>query len=149
MIKRYSPDDYLDDDTEGKGLLADNTVAVEGKPYTELEHQWDEGFGYWGGAVNYLDYTDDELASEDGRAEYVNGYNDHDGDGAIDLGSEINFGASVNAAKRDRGAADGALTDMSAFGLPHERTPMETLAGNQPGPMSPLGVWGTGTPPTT
>ena len=106
-------DDYLDDDIEGKGLLSDNTEPVEGKPYTALEHQWDEGFGYWGGAVNYLDYTDDELAAADGRAEYVNGYNDLDGDGAIDLGSEFNFGASVNAAKRDLGAASSALTDMS------------------------------------
>lgn len=106
-------DDYLDDDIEGKGLLADNSAAVEGQPYTELEHAWDEGFGYWGGAIDYLDYTDDELAAADGRPEYASGYHDLDGDGAIDLGSEINFGASVNAAKRDRGAASSALTDMS------------------------------------
>ena len=106
-------DDYLDDDIEGKGLLSDNTEAVEGKSYTALEHQWDEGFGYWGGASNYLDYTDDEIAAAGGRPEFASGYNDIDGDGAIDLTSEINYGASVNAAKRDRGAASDAPTDMS------------------------------------
>ena len=60
-------DDYLDDDTEGKGLLADHTAADEGKPYTALEHAWDEGFGYFGGARNYLLYTDEEIAGEGGR----------------------------------------------------------------------------------
>lgn len=106
-------DDYLDDTEPGKGLLADNTVAADGKPYTELEHAWDEGFGYWGGARNYLDYTDDEIAGKDGRTEYASGYNDWDQDGMIDLKSEMNFSAAVNAAKRDRGSAESAPTDFS------------------------------------
>ncbi len=106
-------DDYLDDDTEGKGLLTDNTEPDEDAPYTALEHQWDEGFGYWGGARNYLDYTDDEIAGADGRPDYAAGYHDADADGAIDLKSEFNFSASVNAAKRDRGSAESARTDFS------------------------------------
>lgn len=106
-------DDYLDDDEDGKGLLADNTQADDGAPYTALEHAWDEGFGYWGGARNYLEYTDDEVAGSDGRPEFSSGYNDADGDGAIDLGSEYNFAAAVNAAKRDRGSAESAPTDFS------------------------------------
>ena len=59
-------DDYLDNDVEGKGLLADNTALVEGKPYTALAHQWDEGYGYFGAARNYNDYTDDEIAGKGG-----------------------------------------------------------------------------------
>ncbi len=106
-------DDYLDNDLEGKGLMSDNTEAVEGKGYTALEHAWDEGFGYWGGAINYLEYSDDEIATADGRPEYSPGYNDYNGDGAIDLISEINYSASVNAGKRDRGSADSAPTDFS------------------------------------
>lgn len=106
-------DDYLDDDLEGKGLNADNTEASDGSPYTALEHQWDEGFGYWGGARNYLEYTDDEIATSDGRPEYASGYHDYDGDGAIDLKAELNFAASVNAGKRDRGSSDAAPTDFS------------------------------------
>lgn len=99
-------DDYLDDDTEGKGLLSDNTAPVEGKPYTSLEHIWDEGFGYFGAARDYAAYTDDELAGSGGRDGWAEGYHDTNGDGEIDLKSEYNFGASVNAAKRDRGAED-------------------------------------------
>ena len=101
-------DDYLDDDVDGKGILASNDVAVDGKSYTALEHNWDEGFGYFGAARDYADYTDDELAGQDGRADWQ-GYHDTNGDGAIDLKTEYNFGHSVNAAKRDRGAS----TDMT------------------------------------
>jgi hypothetical protein len=97
-------DDYLDNDTEGKGLLTDNVSLVDGKNYTNLEHQFDEGFGYFGAARDYLSYTDDELALKGGRANFQ-GMHDTDGDGQIDLKSEYNFGHSLNAAKRDRGTA--------------------------------------------
>jgi hypothetical protein len=107
-------DDYLDDDVDGKGLLAVNSEPDdEGKPYSALEHHWDEAFGYWGAARDYLDYSDDEIAGKDGRPEYATGAHDVDGDGFIDLGSEINFGAAVNAAKRDRESHEDAQTDFS------------------------------------
>jgi hypothetical protein len=100
-------DDYLDAD---KGLLADNTGPVEKdnskKPYTNLEHQWDEGFGYFGAARNYMTYEDVEIAGKGGRDGFNTGYNDANGDGKIDLNSEYNFGNSTNAAKRDLGTAD-------------------------------------------
>ncbi len=104
-------DDYLDDDLAGKGLLSDNVALVEGKNYTALAHGWDEGFGYFGAARDYGDYTDEELAAAGGRPERAKGYFDLDGDGAIDLGSEFNFGHATNAAKRDRGAT--ATTDFT------------------------------------
>ena len=106
-------DDYLDDDVDGKGLLVDNEVT-EGAPYTSLEHHWDEAYGYWGGARDYGEYTDEEIAAAGGRAEYENGYHDSNGDSAIDLRSELNLGASVNAAKRDLGSAQGVPTDFTA-----------------------------------
>ncbi len=106
-------DDYLDDDTEGKGLLTSNMVE-EGKFYSTLEHQWDEGFGYFGAARNYLDYSDDEIAGKGGREGWSAGYQDTDGDNLIDFNSEYNWGNSVNAAKRDRGTADATNpTDYS------------------------------------
>ncbi len=104
-------DDYLDDDVPDKGLLAPNVLAEDAN-YTQLEHAWDEGFGYWGAAADYSEYSEDEVAGEGGRPEYANGYFDSDDDGLIDLRSEYNFGASVNAAKRDRGASRS--TDFSA-----------------------------------
>jgi hypothetical protein len=104
-------DDYLDDDAEGKGLLSDHTgpVVKDGvdKPYTALEHAWDEAFGYFGASRAYADFTDDEIAAKGGRDGYADGHHDDDGDGLIDLNSEINRGHSVNAAKRDRGAESG------------------------------------------
>ncbi|WP_016957180.1 DUF4856 domain-containing protein [Catenovulum agarivorans] len=95
-------DDYLHDDEDDKGLMSSNT-EYDGK-YTILEHQWDEGFGYFGAARDYLSYTDDELASS-------TPYMDTDDDGKINLNSEYNFGNSTNAAKRDR--ADTAGTDLT------------------------------------
>ena len=105
-------DDYLDDDIEGKGLLSDNDSPSGDAAYTALEHVWDEGFGYFGAARNYDEYSDDEIAKAGGRDDWQ-GAQDTDGDGSIDLRSEFNFGASVNAAKRDRGSAQSAPTDFT------------------------------------
>lgn len=119
-------DDYLGHETEGKGFTADNiSPKSEGSTYSNLEHQFDEGFGYFGAAREYLEYNDNEIAGkvsseEDGRADW-NGMHDTDGDGKIDLKSEINFGQSVNAAKRDRGTksntnpTDYTQSTMEAF----------------------------------
>lgn len=103
-------DDYLDDADDGKGLLSSN-AAPESGAYTELEHAWDEGFGYFGAAQDYPAYTDDELSAAGGRDGWQ-GYHDSDGDGAIDLVTEYNWGVAVNAAKRDRGAIEP--TDFTA-----------------------------------
>ncbi|MEQ3513578.1 DUF4856 domain-containing protein [Pseudoalteromonas sp. BZB3] len=100
-------DDYL-----GEGLESDNKVAQkEGVLYTKLEHQYDEGFGYFGASRNYLEYSDDEIAKKGGRDEFQ-GKNDIDGNGVIDLASEFVWGNSSNAAKRDRGAEE--TTDFTA-----------------------------------
>ncbi|MGM0555387.1 MAG: DUF4856 domain-containing protein [Myxococcota bacterium] len=90
-------DDYLDSGTDGKGLEAPNTQDGDAA-YSSLEHQWDEGFGYFGAARDYLAYTDEEVADP--------GYMDTDGDGAIDLLSEYNFSPASYAAKRDLGAVE-------------------------------------------
>ena len=105
-------DDYLDDDTAGKGLQSSNLRDGD-KAYSALEHAWDEGFGYFGAARDYNDYTDDEIAGKGGRGEYQNGYFDSNGDGKIDLHSEYNFGHAVNAAKRDRDSSPQAPTDLT------------------------------------
>jgi hypothetical protein len=100
-------DDYL-----GEGLESDNKVAQkDGVLYTKLEHQYDEGFGYFGASRNYLEYSDDEIAKKGGRDEFQ-GKNDIDSNGKIDLASEFVWGNSSNAAKRDRGAK--VTTDFTA-----------------------------------
>ncbi len=107
--------DYLSDDLgDGKGINASNEQK-EGKNYSSLEHAWDEGFGYFGAARDYDEYSDAEIcahSSVDGEPR-GEGYYDTDGDGLIDLRSEINFAAAVNAAKRDLGSVDLAPTDYT------------------------------------
>jgi hypothetical protein len=107
-------DDYLDDATANKGLLSANTQDGT-EPFSVLGHAWDEGFGYFGAARDYAHYSDDELAGAGGRPEWQI-FHDTSGDGSIDLLSEYNFGASTNAAKRDRGSSTGTDFTADAFG---------------------------------
>ncbi|MCP4809686.1 MAG: DUF4856 domain-containing protein [Proteobacteria bacterium] len=100
-------DDYLDDDTDDKGLRSAHDYAVDGKPYTELEHAWDEGFGYFGATRTYGGWTDAEISDR---------YMDADGDGAIDLATEYSWGHSVNAGKRDAGSVSGTDFTAQAWG---------------------------------
>ena len=95
-------DDYLDDDTEGKGLLASNVWDGE-SDYTDLAHAWDEGFGYFGASIDFGSRDDQSVADS---AAF-----DTNGDGAIDLLTEFTFGNAVNASKRDLGAT--VATDFS------------------------------------
>ena len=90
-------DDYLSDDVEGKGLWASHEISDE-KAYTAREHAWDEGFGYFGAAINYIAYTDAEIKGGDSL--------DIDGDNMVDLKTEKNWGHCINAAKRDVGATE-------------------------------------------
>jgi hypothetical protein len=100
--------DYLKAD---KGLLKQNTTAdKEGKSYTSLEHQWDEGFGYFGAATHYLSKTDAEI-----KASAVI---DANGDNQVDLfAGEYNFGLAVYASKMDlkTGSTDYSKQAMDAF----------------------------------
>ncbi len=109
-------DDYLDDATDGKGLLTDNSEPREqGAESSVLEHAWDEGFGYFGAAADYGDYTDDEIRGAGGREGYSSGFHDTDGDGCIDVFSEYNFAAAKYAARRDANSATGTDFTKTAF----------------------------------
>ena len=119
MTYSQAAEDYL---KATKGLVKQNTDSdnkaefdagtdASLKSYTSLEHQWDEGFGYFGAAHDYLAYTDAENKA--------NSANDTDGDTQIDLmKGEYSFGHSINAAKRDvgsDGATDFSTEAMAAF----------------------------------
>lgn len=83
-----------------KGLNADNTVpAKQGVKYTAMEHHFDEGFGYFGGARDFLSYSDLESRTKKSI--------DTDGNGFIALKSEKNMGISTNVSRFDLTAADG------------------------------------------
>ena len=80
------------DEMDGSNYKYDNTAAVEGKTYTQLEHYWDEAFGYFGAAQDYNTYVDDAAR----KSSY-----DTNADGSIDYKSEYNFAWATYAAKRD------------------------------------------------
>ena len=83
-------------------LEQDNSKPYkDGSAYTAMEHKWDEAFGYFGAARDYLRYTDVNLAGKT-AADFTF---DSNGDGQIDFKSEYNFGLSRNAGKRDKGGS--------------------------------------------
>ncbi|MDZ7779904.1 MAG: DUF4856 domain-containing protein [Gemmatimonadota bacterium] len=94
---------YLTDDVL---LGADNTEAEEGKPYSSMEHKWDESFGYFGAARDFKEYSDADLAGE--SSDFTS---DSNSDGFIDFRSEYNFGWARYAGKRDSGGSDVDFTD--------------------------------------
>jgi hypothetical protein len=94
-----------------KGLLKQNSAGDKdgSKPYTSLEHQWDEGFGYFGAARDYNNYSDAELKAQKD--------NDSNGDGQIDLNAEYTFAMAQYANKRDASIEgwDSSKKIMDAF----------------------------------
>lgn len=77
-----------------------NNAPVSGEKFTEMEHSWDEAFGYFGAARNYDTYSDDTLNVSGAN------YRDDNSDGKIDLRSEYNFSMmGTYTARRDRGLA--------------------------------------------
>ena len=57
------------------------------KTYTAMEHKWDEAFGYFGAARDYLRYSDAQLAGKT-PAEFSF---DSNGDGKLDFKSQYNM----------------------------------------------------------
>jgi len=100
--------DYLKAD---KGLTKDNSEADGDAAYTSLEHQWDEGFGYFGASMDYLNIADATISGK-------TYYSDVDGDGAIDLlKGEYNYGLAQYASKHDvlTGTTNLSSEIMTAF----------------------------------
>ncbi len=107
VVFSQSCDDYLDDkDGSGNGLFSDNVDAVDGKPYTVLEHAWDEGFGYFGAARAFATASLEENAA---------GVLDVDGDGKANWLTEVNYGHARRAAQLDLASASGTHFSRDAF----------------------------------
>jgi hypothetical protein len=101
--------DYLSVDLKpGKGLTADNEDLFPNRPFTVLQHHWDEAFGYFGASRDYGHYHDGEIAQGYSRDSFdEENYGTFDKE--ISLEREKNFALAVNAGKRDVGAKDGQV----------------------------------------
>jgi len=102
-------EDYL---KTTKLATADNTDAkdVDG-PYTALEHSWDEGFGYFGASLDYLNIADATINSKTYHSNVL-------GNDYLDLlKGEYNFGLAQYASKHDvlTGTTDLSSEIMIAF----------------------------------
>jgi hypothetical protein len=78
-----------------------NTALVSGTNYTEMEHRWDEAFGYFGASRDYVsNYLDTNFVSA------ATSFKDVNTDGKIDFRSEFNFSMMGRyTARRDLGIA--------------------------------------------
>lgn len=97
-------DNYLDEKLEADNK-PNNKPYKDGAYYTGKEHSWDEGFGYWGAAAhgatlsarqNYDIAKKKDMAAADAN-----------GDGVVNLKSEMNYAHAYYASSFDR----GGLTD--------------------------------------
>jgi hypothetical protein len=93
-------DNYLDEK-----LAADSKPNSkpykDGANYTGKEHVWDEAFGYWGAAAHSLTLS----AKENYEVAKMKNLSaaDSNGDGVVDLKSEMNFAHSYYASSFDKG----------------------------------------------
>ncbi|MEO9683598.1 MAG: DUF4856 domain-containing protein [Tateyamaria sp.] len=106
-------DNYLDEN-----LAADkkpnNSPYSDGAAYTGKEHSWDEAFGYFGAAAHALELSADQAYGISKKADAA--VADANGDGVIDLKTEMVFGSAYYAADADKsGKTDYLPTIMSAF----------------------------------
>ncbi|MEO0568591.1 MAG: DUF4856 domain-containing protein [Pseudomonadota bacterium] len=113
MAYNQAVDNYLDEK-----LLADNKPNnkpyKDGAHYTGKEHSWDEGFGYFGAAAHSANLSADQnvgiTKQKDAAAADANG------DGVIDLKTEMVFGNAYYAASYDKGGkTDYMATIMKAY----------------------------------
>ena len=103
-------DNYLDEK-----LAADNKPNnkpyKDGAAYTGKEHVWDEAFGYWGAAAHSLNLSAQEnydVAKMKNLAAA-----DANGDGLIDLKSEMTFAHAYYASSFDRGGKTNYMNTVT------------------------------------
>jgi hypothetical protein len=93
-------DNYLDEKMEA-GNKPNSKPYKDGAYYTGKEHSWDEAFGYWGAAAHSLSLSAKDNYTVAKMKDL--GLSDANGDGMIDLKSEMVFGPAYYAAGADKG----------------------------------------------
>lgn len=106
-------DNYLDEKLAADTKPNDKAYKP-GKPYTGKEHVWDEAFGYFGAPAHALTLKPGTVKNiakgKDGKAADANG------DGKVDLVTEMTYAHAYYAAGFDKGGKTTYLKDiMRAF----------------------------------
>lgn len=93
-----------------------NEAYKDGVPYTGKEHVWDEAFGYFGAPAHGLELTAKEVVQITKQNPEYFAKADANGDGVVDLKSEMAFAHAYYAASIDASAGtDYFHTIMQAF----------------------------------
>lgn len=96
IVDKYL-DEYLDADKK-----PNNEPYKKGAHYTGKEHSWDEGWGYFGAPAHTLQLSADDVYAITKQKEKAFVKADANGDGVVDLKSEMSFALAYYAAAFDR-----------------------------------------------
>ena len=113
MAYNQAVDNYLDEKLDA-GVKPNGQPYSEGAAYTGKEHVWDEAFGYFGAAAHslLLSAEDNYATSKRKSLEAA----DANGDGIVDLKSEMVFAGAYYAAGADKSGKTAYMqTIMRAF----------------------------------
>ena len=83
----------------------------EGSYYTGKEHSWDEAFGYWGSAAHALALSAEDNYNVAKKKDLASA--DHNGDGVVDLYSEMTYAHAYYASSYDKGGKTDYLAKVN------------------------------------
>ena len=93
------------------GQKPNNAPYKEGAYYTGKEHSWDEAFGYWGSAAHALTLSAEENYNVAKKKDLASA--DFNGDGVVDLYSEMTFAHAYYASSYDKGGKTDYLATIN------------------------------------
>ncbi|WP_170326590.1 DUF4856 domain-containing protein [Ruegeria arenilitoris] len=100
MAYNQAVDNYLDEKLDA-GTKPNDQPYKEGAYYTGKEHVWDEAFGYFGAAAHSAGLSPEQIYAVAKQKDLTAA--DANGDGVVDLKSEMVFGPAYYAAGADKG----------------------------------------------
>ena len=103
-------DNYLDEKM-GADNKPNDKPYKEGKHYTGKEHSWDEAFGYFGAAAHTLKLTPEQSYNVAKMKDLAAA--DANGDGMVDLLSEMTFAHAYYASAFDKGGKTNYLATIT------------------------------------
>ena len=93
------------------GQKPNNEPYKEGAYYTGKEHSWDEAFGYWGSAAHALTLSAEDNYNVAKKKDLASA--DHNGDGVVDLYSEMTYAHAYYASSYDKGGKTDYLATVN------------------------------------
>ena len=112
MAYNQAVDNYLDEKL-GADNKPNNKPYKDGAAYTGKEHSWDEAFGYFGAPAHALTLEPTQAYNISKKKDLAAG--DANGDGMVNLKTEMTFGGAYYAADADKSGTDYLPTITSAF----------------------------------